>query len=97
MKKFLQRDSVLFGVVLATVLPLALFAAVYIIWYCNAGSEYLRIAFVKNLPKIFTLCVFPNGLVFYFYTARNKMLTMRGMVIGTVFMALVMTVIFLLV
>jgi hypothetical protein len=88
--KVLEKDSVTFGLILSIALPLILFTVAYLVKFHDYG--YLnawRIPQIsKNIPKIASLCVFPNGLIFYVYILRNKLQTMRGMLIGTIILAL---------
>ncbi|MDR0558640.1 MAG: hypothetical protein LBG92_00575 [Prevotellaceae bacterium] len=94
--KFIDKNSARFGLIISITIPLMLFLTVFFIKY----QEYdrlmiLKIPVGKNIPKIFSICVFPNGLIFYFYAVRNKLKTMRGMIAGTILMAALMVILFL--
>ncbi|MDR3245185.1 MAG: hypothetical protein LBT50_01980 [Prevotellaceae bacterium] len=89
--KVLEKDSVIFGTILSIILPLVLFAIVYFAKYDDIWRNPL---FRESIPKIFSLCVFPNGLVFYNYIVKNKLRTMRGMLSGTIILALILGILF---
>jgi hypothetical protein len=94
--KILEKDSILFGFAVSIVLPLVIFLIVYFVKFYD--PEYSNIWWVsqigKKIPKIVSLCVFPNGLIFYFYILKNKLKTMKGMVAGTMILALIVGVLF---
>jgi hypothetical protein len=89
--KILEKDSMIFGIILSIMLPLALFSIVYFAKYDDIWRFPL---FRTSIPKIFSLCVFPNGLIFYIYIIKNKLQTMRGMLSGTIIMALIVGILF---
>ncbi|MDR2466556.1 MAG: hypothetical protein LBD35_04110 [Prevotellaceae bacterium] len=96
--RFADKDSAGFGLLLSTALPTALFVVVFMLLLHYRGYDAGSIsAFPEKrlIPKVFSICVFPNGLIFYVYIQRNKMRTMRGMVAGTTAMAALMCVLFL--
>ena len=93
----MNKDSVKFGLLLSTVIPIIIFAIFFLIrfndvGYVNAvtGSHYSKL-----IPKMLSLSVFPNGLIFYYYIGKNFMKTMKGMVTGTEIMAVIVLIVFL--
>jgi hypothetical protein len=96
MKKLLEKNSITFGLILSIALPLTLFAIIYLVKFHDYGySNIWGIPQIrKNIPKIISLCVFPNGLIFYGYILKNKLQTMRGMLIGTMILAFLAVVLF---
>jgi hypothetical protein len=94
MKKILQSNSVKYGFILASALPLVLFIAVFIIKFYGYPHPFRNPLILYQIPKLFSICVFPNGLIFYYYINKNKLLTMRGMVAGTMLMAVIMLILF---
>ncbi|MDR1582240.1 MAG: hypothetical protein LBS55_03110 [Prevotellaceae bacterium] len=94
--EILKKDSIIFGLILSIALPLILFLIVYLVkFHDNIYSNiWLTPQFRKNIPKIISLCVFPNGLIFYGYILRNKLRTMAGMLSGTIILALFVGVLF---
>ena len=96
--RFSDKDSAGFGLILSTVLPTVLFVIVFLLLVKLRGYDIGNISAMPErrlIPKVFSLCVFPNGLIFYVYILRNRMRTMRGMVAGTIIMAAIMGVLFL--
>lgn len=85
-----KKNSMIFGLILSIALPLALFAIVYLVKFHDYG--YSNVWWIpeirKSIPKIASLCIFPNGLIFYGYILKNRLQTMRGMLIGTMILAL---------
>jgi hypothetical protein len=94
--KILEKDSTLFGFTISIMLPLIIFLAVYFFKFYD--SEYSSIWWIpqigKKIPKIVSLCIFPNGLIFYLYILKNKLKTMKGMLSGTMILALFVGVLF---
>jgi hypothetical protein len=94
--KILEKDSISFGLIVSIALPLILFSIVYLVKFHDYGySNIWGIPQIrKNIPKIISLCVFPNGLIFYGYILKNKLKTMRGMLTGTMILALFASILF---
>jgi hypothetical protein len=94
--KRLEKDSVLFGFSISIIVPLILFLTVYFVKFYD--HEYSSIWWIpqlgKNITKIISLCVFPNGLIFYIYIIKNKLKTMRGILSGTMILALIVGILF---
>ncbi|MDR1886377.1 MAG: hypothetical protein LBQ70_00540 [Prevotellaceae bacterium] len=94
--KISEKDSIAFGLILSTVLPVVLFSIVYLVKFHDYGySTVWRIPQLRgSIPKIISLCIFPNGLIFYVYILKNKLKTMRGMLSGTMILALFAGILF---
>jgi hypothetical protein len=97
--KILKKDSVTFGLILSIALPLILFTIVCSVKFHDYGylNAWRSPQISKNIPKIASLCVFPNGLIFYVYILGNKLQTMQGMLIGTIILALCACILFFIV
>ena len=87
-------NSVKYGLFISTVLPVVLFLIVFLARFHEYEHPFRNLLILRQIPKLFSLCVFPNGIIFYYYISKNKLLTMRGMVSGTVIMAIVMLILF---
>jgi hypothetical protein len=94
--KIFKQDSVTFGLILSIALPIILFLTVYLVKFHDYGysNVWLFPQIRKNIPKIISLCMFPNGLIFYGYILGNKLKTMKGMLTGTMILALFAAVLF---
>jgi hypothetical protein len=94
--KILEKDSTVFGLILSIALPLILFTIVYLVKFHDYG--YSNVWWIpqirKSIPKIASLCIFPNGLIFYGYILGNRLKTMRGMLSGTMILALFAVILF---
>ena len=90
----MKINSVKYGLIISTVLPVVLFTVVFLVRFHEYEHPFRNLLILRQIPKLFSLCVFPNGIIFYYYINKNKLLTMRGMVAGTVLMAIVMLILF---
>ncbi|MDR1592918.1 MAG: hypothetical protein LBS43_00360 [Prevotellaceae bacterium] len=89
--KVFEKNSIIYGLIVSIVLPLILFTIVYLVKFHDYGySNVWEIPQLrKSIPKIVSLCIFPNGLIFYGYILKNRLQTMRGMLSGTMILALI--------
>ncbi len=73
------------GLSLGIVLPLVVFLVFYLIGYSETPfSKYLQYSFkMRALPKIFSLCVIPNLLVFYLFLNKEYWYATRGVIAAT--------------
>ena len=74
------------GAVIGVVLPVTVFALIYLIGY---GSMYPFVEFLRQtimldaLTKLMSLCVVPNLGVFYFFLNREQWYATRGIILAT--------------
>lgn len=95
MAKLINKNSFKFGLLISILIPVILFAIVFFIRFHDKLDYFWYVKDLrKSLPKLLSLCVFPNGIIFYYYILKNKALTMRGMLIGTVILALIVLILF---
>lgn len=92
----MNRNSIPFGLFLAIIVPLLIFAIVFLIRFHDIGYLYVLKdpSYQRVFSKILSLCVYPNGLVFLYYIRTNRLHTMRGMVFGTIAMALLVVILY---
>ncbi len=98
MTKKKTLDSLILGICIGFLLPVAIFLVVYFIKYNSGVYTYLGI---KNflgavVPKTMSLCAIANLVPFYFFLQTNRMLAVRGVLIGTVIVAVLVFLVFLL-
>lgn len=93
----MKRNSTIFGILLASLLPLIIFTIAFLIRFHEIGYLYVlkSSAYQQVFPKMLSLCVYPNGLTFYYYIQTNRLNTMRGMLIGTIAMAILVLILYL--
>jgi hypothetical protein len=98
MLEIFKRDSLRVGIVLAIVAPLLIFYIGITIKASGLGVKpYLvTLLYLKSLSKVLSLCVYPNLLIFYLYLRSNRETTAKGIVWGTLIMALIVGVIYFL-
>lgn len=93
----MKHNSVKLGLFLAVIIPLLIFTVAFLIKFNDLGYTYALKSSIhlKVIPRMFSLCVYPNLLIFYLFLRKNKMLSVRGVLIGTVIMALVVLALYL--
>ena len=93
----MNKDSVKFGLLLSTIVPAVIFVVFFLIRFNDIGyiDAVTGSHYQKLIPKMLSLSIFPNGLIFYYYIGKNFVKTMQGMVTGTVIMAAIVLIIFL--
>jgi ABC-type multidrug transport system permease subunit len=79
-------------------LPAAIFIVVYFTKYSSGVYAYLGI---KNIlgsvaPKTMSLCAIANLIPFYYFLQTNRMSAVKGVLIGTVVVAVLVFLVFLL-
>ena len=91
-------DSLVLGITIGFVLPTIIFLVVYYTKYHTGAYAYLGL---KNtigpiVPKTMSLCALANLIPFYVFLQTNRMLTVKGVLIGTVIIAVLVFLVFLL-
>jgi hypothetical protein len=95
----LKRDNLLLGIILGLFTPVLAFFLYYLLGFMPKHNESLAefIHLIKQnrqtLPKLISICLLLNGLVFYFYTRSRKDVTAKGIFLVTMLYAI--TIIFL--
>ena len=91
----LRKDNVVLGIVLGILTPVVTFfvyyvLAVYMQFHRGLG-EFIQIlkANPQMLPKIISICLLLNGVVFYLYTRQRRDLTARGIFLVTMIYAII--------
>ncbi len=91
----LNQDKLSLGILLGFLTPLAAFLlywllAVYVPKDVNLADFliYLKNA-RQQIPKVISICLLANGIVFYLYTRKRLDLTARGIFLITLLYAIV--------
>lgn len=98
MAKKKSLDSLALGIIIGLLLPTIIFLTIYFIKYKSGAYGYLGF---KNIlgsiaPRIMSLCSIANLVPFYFFLQTNRMLSVRGVLIGTAIIAILVFLVFLL-
>lgn len=98
MTKKKSLDSLILGIAIGFLLPIAIFFVVYFIKYSSSTYAFLGIKGILGsiVPKVMSLCAIANLIPFYFFLQTNRMLSVRGVLIGTVIVAVLVFLVFLL-
>jgi hypothetical protein len=95
--KTLKKDDTWLGIILGVLGPLAGFLIFYLIKFLPLGqslSSYLHL-FKDNtflIPKVMSLSLLANGVIFFLYTHYQKDQTSRGILVATLVYAIVIIV-----
>jgi hypothetical protein len=94
----LKRDNLPLGIVLGMFTPVLAFFLYYLLMFMPKHvslDEFIAIIAGNRqmLPKLISICLLLNGLVFYFYTRSRKDITAKGIFLVTMLYAI--TIIFL--
>lgn len=90
----LKKDKLSLGILLGLLTPLIAFLLYYLaVFYPKGQSLGDLLALLKNnrylIPKIISICLLANGIVFYLYTRKRRDLTARGIFLITLLYAIV--------
>lgn len=90
----LKQDKLSLGILLGFLTPLVAFLLYYLIaiYPKNLGlGEFLKMLSNNRylIPKIISICLLANGVVFYLYTRKRRDLTARGIFLVTLLYAIV--------
>ena len=98
MTKTKTLDSLVVGILTGALLPVVIFLIVYYAKYSSGAYAYLGFKNILGsiVPKVMSLCAIANLLPFYFFLQTNRMLSVRGVLIGTVIVAVLVFLVFLL-
>lgn len=91
----LKQDKLSLGVLVGFLTPIAAFLlywllAVYLSKHINLADFliYLKNA-RQQIPKVISICLLANGIVFYFYTRARLDITAKGILLITLLYAIV--------
>lgn len=98
MVKKKSLDSLPVGIIISIVLPIIVFLAVYFGKYRSGVYTYLSFKDMLGniVPKILSLCAIANLAPFYFFLQTNRMVAVRGVVVGTMVIGILVFFLFLL-
>lgn len=90
----LKKDKLSLGIVLGLITPILAFLLYYLTVFYPKGQGLGEIlVLLKNnrylIPKIISICLLANGIVFYLYTRKRRDLTARGIFLITLLYAIV--------
>jgi hypothetical protein len=95
----LKRDNLLLGIVLGVFTPILAFFLYYLLAFLpkhdESLSEFINLILGnrQTLPKLISVCLLLNGVVFYFYTRSRRDITAKGIFLVTMLYAI--TILFL--
>ncbi|QHS60765.1 hypothetical protein [Chitinophaga agri] len=91
----LKRDNLPLGIVLGLFTPMVAFLLYYLLVFMPKHdvslSEFINIILDNHqmLPKLISICLLLNGVVFYFYTKSRRDVTAKGIFLVTMLYAIV--------
>jgi|SRR5690242_9430431 len=91
-----KQDNLQLGLILGLIGPVAGFCIYYCILFLPGHSfgEYMEV-FRQNaylIPKVMSLSLLANGIIFFLYTQYRKDLTAKGILVATLIYALIILV-----
>ncbi|MDR1225365.1 MAG: hypothetical protein LBK47_00515 [Prevotellaceae bacterium] len=91
-----SRSKVVLGTLVGLVVPVITFFIFYRTSYAHTSFEsYVRLLMFRSMiSKVLAITALPNLLVFYLFLWLNKDLIARGVVVGTIMVALVVAVLY---
>ncbi len=90
----LKQDKLSLGIILGLLTPFIAFLLYYFAVFYPKGQSLgdVLTQFKNNsylIPKIISICLLANGIVFYLYTRKRRDLTARGIFLVTLLYAIV--------
>ncbi len=97
MTKKKSLDSLILGITIGFLLPTIIFVVVYLIKYNSGAYAYFGFKSILGtiVPKTMSLCAIANLIPFYFFLQTNRMQSVKGVLIGTVIIAVLVFLVFL--
>lgn len=98
MLNFFKRDALRVGVAVGVVAPLLIFlTTILVMSRANQVTSYLvTMIYLGSLSKLLSLCVYPNLGLFYLYLRFKRETSAKGVVWGTMIMAIAVALVFFL-
>lgn len=90
----LKQDKLSLGILLGLLTPIIAFLLYYLGVFYPKGQglgEFIKMLGDNRflIPKIISICLLANGIVFYLYTRKRRDLTARGIFLITLLYAIV--------
>ncbi|MBW8685551.1 hypothetical protein [Chitinophaga rhizophila] len=91
----LKRDNLPLGIVLGVFTPILAFFLYYLLVFMPKHdvslSDFIGIIMDNRqmLPKLISVCLLLNGVIFYFYTRSRKDITAKGIFLVTMLYAII--------
>ncbi|ATL45928.1 hypothetical protein COR50_01430 [Chitinophaga caeni] len=91
----LKKDNLTLGMILGFLTPVLAFVLYWIYARVQKGysfSQLLDLISINHfmlLPKVMSLCLIANGLVFYLYTRKRRDITAKGIFLVTMLYAII--------
>lgn len=98
MTKKKPLDSLPVGIIIGFLLPVAIYLVVYFTKYSSGAYPHLGLKNMlgTTIPKVMSLCAIANLIPFYLFLQTNRMQAVKGVLIGTVAIAVLVFLVFLL-
>ena len=97
MLEFFRRDANRTGIVAAVAFPLIIL--IVVLWVMSGSMKlmsYIQTMLIfGSFSKILSLCVYPNLIIFYLYLHFNRNRSAKGVIWGTMIMATVVLIVYL--
>ncbi len=90
----LKRDNLPLGIVLGIFTPVLAFLLYYLLVFMPKHdvslSEFMKLVLEnrQTLPKLISVCLLLNGVIFYLYTRVRKDITAKGIFLVTMLYAI---------
>jgi hypothetical protein len=85
-----KKDSVLFGIIPALIVPVLIALMLYGFWHLGPYKEFYTSTMQSgNLTKLLALGCFLNLGIFYIFIKLEKLKAAQGVITGTLFYVLV--------
>ena len=93
MKEDKRFNSIVMGLVLGIIIPVITLIIIWFVRYQGGfGSFLVDFQRMGTLPKLISLSVIPNLLLFFIFTWLNKSYSSKGVIFATFILAFVMLI-----
>jgi len=93
MRKRINLNSLIFGLVAGLVLPVVTFALIGLIGHRGSLSDFISVlGQIDHIASVISLSVIPNLLIFFVFIWTNRLLAARGVLFSTFIFAAVMLI-----
>jgi len=89
-----KGNSVKLGLLLGVLLPIIAMALVYLVKFSGYPIDYFKeqILEMKLFSKFLSVCVYPNLGLFFIFIWADRLLSARGVLMATIFLAILVFV-----